>query len=74
MVSPDQLRQRIEAAYMGNCRVEQPRGAVSWFAEQCKVEPNTAQRWVTGERNPSGPVLAVLRFLEERAASTGWGT
>jgi hypothetical protein len=72
-MEPDVLRARVEAAYMGNCRVDDARGAVSWFAEQCNVETNTAHRWMSGDRNPSGPVLAVLRLLEERAASTGWG-
>lgn len=73
MTNPQRLRQRIEAAYMGNARVDEPRGAVAWFAGQCNVDDRTVQRWLAGDREPSGPAMAVLSLLEERAASTGWG-
>lgn len=66
MTDPDLLRSRIEAVYQTACREESPYGALSWFARQAHVDPRTVARWVQGDRDPTGPAVAVLELLEER--------
>lgn len=45
-------------------RQAKSRGALSWFAEQAHVEPNTVYRWVNGESRPGGPVIGLLECME----------
>lgn len=69
VVTPDALRQRIEAIYIETTRQPSPRGALAWFARQAHVHETTVSRWVTGDREPSGPVIGLLECMEREAGT-----
>lgn len=67
MTDPDELRERIKAVYVALEDADSAHGALSWFAERAGVRRHSVSRWVTGERSPGGPVLALLESLEREA-------
>lgn len=64
---PALLRTRIEEVYRQRTGASSGHGALSWFADRAGVHRETVSRWVAGEREPGGPVLALLDCLERDA-------
>lgn len=64
---PSDLAARIERVYLALTGATSPRGARAWFARRAGVVPYTVSRWLSGEREPGGPVLALLAALEHEA-------
>lgn len=64
---PDVLRVRIERLYKVQTLEDDADGALAWFARRARVLPKTVSRWCRGEREPSGPAVALLEHLEDRA-------
>lgn len=64
---PDELRSRIETLYKEMTLEDDAEGALAWFARRAYVLPKTVGRWCRGERTPSGPAVALLEHLEDRA-------
>lgn len=67
MADPDLLRDRIENLYQQVTGSPTPHGAQTWFARKANVDNRTVNRWFRGEREPQGPVLALLDALEKQA-------
>lgn len=70
-VDPDALREKLEQGYMAITGSERPGGALTWWARQLGVEPNTVWRWVMDRdsenaRNPHQVFLDRIDEIIER--------
>jgi hypothetical protein len=59
------LSDRIAGVYQRHTGAASPHGSQTWFAGQCGVQVRAVQRWIAGDRQPGGPVLALLERLEK---------